>query len=220
MCGRYTIAKPEKIVVAFEPELVAADVCKPRYNIAPMQAVPALGELEGKRTLMNCQWGLVPTWADDPATGNHMINARAETVAEKPSFRGSFRHHRCLIPADGFYEWRNTGSGKQPFYFQVDHGELFAFAGLYSVWTGKGEESFLLSCAIITTSANSLMRDVHDRMPVILPSERWKEWISATSQDTKRLQEWLEPFDASRMTVRQVSTYVNSPAHDSPECIA
>ena len=220
MCGRYTLAKPEKIVVTFQPEIVDADIRHPRYNIAPMQAVPALGVHEGKRILMNCQWGLVPFWADDPSIGNRMINARAEGVASKPSFKASFRHHRCLLPADGFYEWQKGASAKQPFYIQPSSEDYFAFAGLYSIWTGRSGENYLVSCAIITTSANSLMREIHDRMPVILPRNLWQDWISPTVDDVKRLQELLVPLDSSLMTMRPVSKYVNSPANNTPECIA
>ena len=240
MCGRYTITRPERIAVEFEPAVVNADLDRPRYNIAPMQKVPALAIRADKRVLLDCQWGFVPHWATDPAIGSRMINARAETAADKPAFRHAFRHNRCLIPADGFYEWREADDGKQPMYIQVGSGDLFAFAGLYSVWPGdrvaesgvahaasSGEEpptglpaGKTASCVIITTEPNDLLRPIHNRMPVILPRAAWSRWSDPAFTDREALCELLRPFEAGSMSTRSVSRRVNSPTNDDPACIA
>lgn len=219
MCGRYTIAKPERIVAVFEPDLMLADADRPRFNIAPMQKVPVVMREEGQSVVRDCQWGLVPSWAKDPEEGNRMINARAESVAVKPSFRESFRKHRCLIPFDGFYEWRRIPDGrKQPMYIRVDKGAMLAFAGLYARWTSG--KSSLLSCTIITTEANEKLKPIHDRMPVILPSSDWQRWTDSALEDRDALETMLKAFDGQRMDAFEVSTTVNSPAHDSPACIS
>jgi putative SOS response-associated peptidase YedK len=214
MCGRYTIAKPELIVIAFEPEARAAEIDGPRYNIAPMQSVPIIATLDGNRTLTDCQWGFVPHWAKDPEIANRMINARGETVAEKPSFRSAFSSHRCLIPADGFYEWQKTAEGKQPIYFRVDDGDMFAFAGLYSRW-----QDSLLTCIIITTEPNELVKPIHLRMPVILPRDHWGAWMDPQMTDKDALKDMLRPFDAKRLSATPVSKRVNSPANDDEGCV-
>ena len=226
MCGRYTIAKPERIIVAFEPVAGNCESGKPRYNISPMQKVPAVLVRDERRALAECQWGFVPHWAEDPAVGNRMINARSETLAEKPSFRTAFAHGRCLIPADGFYEWQRIGSEKRPHYIRMVDGSLFAFAGLYSVWkggpakSGGGAADSLLSCCIVTTSANDLMRPIHDRMPVILAKGCWDPWIDPANTDVAALKAMFRPFDPGLMTEYPVSRHVNSPANDDDRCIA
>jgi putative SOS response-associated peptidase YedK len=170
MCGRYTIRQPQRLIDKLFPKKVQADLSRPRYNIAPTQNVPTLFLLGGQRVLKDLRWGLVPSWADDPAIGNRMINARAETIRAKPAFRSAFGKRRCLIPADGFYEWQKLKDGKQPMYVRVDEGQPFAFAGLYELWHPGGDNG-LMSRTIITTGPNELMKPIHDRMPVILPEE-------------------------------------------------
>src|SRR5215216_4713323 len=168
MCGRYTLRTPvDTLAEAFEIEEYPSSIT-PSYNIAPTQEVAAVVEEDEKRKLEMLRWGLIPSWAKDPAIGNKMINARAETVAEKPSFRSAFKVRRCLILADGFYEWQKTDNGKQPYYIKMQDGSPFAFAGLWEIWQ-NGEE--IRSATIITTDANDLMNEIHHRMPVILPPE-------------------------------------------------
>jgi putative SOS response-associated peptidase YedK len=160
----------------------------------------------------------VPSWAKDESIGARMINARGETVAEKPSFRAAAKGRRCLIPASGFYEWVKTSDGKQPHFVHFADARPFAFAGLWERWT-RGAEP-LDSCTIITTSPNQLLAELHDRMPVILPPERWNEWLAARPLSAERLAEFLVPHPAEEMEAYPVSTHVNRPANDGPECIA
>jgi putative SOS response-associated peptidase YedK len=164
------------------------------------------------------QWGLVPSWAKDPSIGARMINARSETAADKPSYRAAFRRRRCLIPADGFYEWAQRPRGpKQPVRFTVGDGEPFAFAGLWEQWASP--DGALESCTILTTAANALVARVHDRMPVILPPEAYDRWLHTGETEARSLLELLRPIDPRRMTARPVSTTVNSPRNETPECI-
>lgn len=213
-----TISEPERIVEKFRADVNKATLDAPRYNVVPSQKLPALIIGEGKRILGDLQWGLVPSWAKDPAVGNRMINARAETVAEKPSFRSAFKKRRCLIGSDGFYEWQRASGAKQPYHIRVDDGAAFAFAGLYEIWKRADGEK-LSTCTIITTTPNETMKPIHHRMPVILDEDAWADWLAPENEDTPALQALLRPFDASRMQASKVSTYVNSPAHDDPKCI-
>lgn len=220
MCGRYTIAKPARVVAVFEPRVIKSDVSRPRYNIAPMQQVPVITGTGRERVLQDCQWGLVPDWAREPAIGSRMINARSETAAIKPAFRTAFRQNRCLIPADGFYEWRKAPSGKQPFRICADDAEPFAIAGLYSSWSGNGSSPAISSCIILTREADAFMAKVHDRMPVILPYRLWDAWADTSPTTVEALQQILaEPFDR-KLAMTRVSLLVNSPANDSERCIA
>src|SRR4028118_1661418 len=174
MCGRYTLKTPLSVLTErFDIEDAPSSVT-PSYNIAPTQRVATVLSENGKRKLEMLRWGLIPSWADDPEIGNRTINARAETVAEKPSYRKAFKTSRCLILADGFYEWQKTDSGKQPFHIRMEAGSPFAFAGLWEIWD-KGEE--IRSCTIITTDANDLVGEVHNRMPVILHAEDYEMWL-------------------------------------------
>lgn len=218
MCARFTIRKVKKLVGRLEPIKVEADLNHPRYNVAPSQNVPVCLIRDEQRVIMELRWGLIPSWADDPAIGNRLINARAETLDAKPSFRHAFRRRRCLVLADGFYEWQNTETGKYPIYIQVDQGEPFAFAGLYERWERQGQNP-IMSCTIITTASNELMKPIHDRMPAILPEERYEQWIDPAITDTAELQGLLKAIDADRMNAFPVSRYVNSPAHDDEQCI-
>jgi putative SOS response-associated peptidase YedK len=218
MCGRFTLrTAPAELVEIFrllrEPELA------PRYNIAPTQKVAVVRPAEGAaRELTLMHWGLIPSWSKDPKMGARLINARGETVADKPSFRSAFKRRRCLIPADGFYEWAQTdGNTKQPLLIGLKNGSPFAFAGLWEHWEGEGRP--VESCTIITTHANELLRPIHDRMPVILPEERYDAWLDSDNDGRERLQEFLVPFPADELAFVAVSTAVNNPRNDSPDCV-
>jgi putative SOS response-associated peptidase YedK len=198
----------------------APDELEPRYNIAPTQSIAVVRQFEdGLRSCDLLRWGLIPSWAKDPAIGNRTINARAETVAEKPAFRAAFRRRRCLVLADGFFEWRKEGK-KQPYYIRMRDEGPFAFAGLWERWAPGAEDSALETCNLITTDANELMRDMHDRMPVILPREDYGTWLDPAIQDTQQLLALLQPYKSEAMIANPVSTRVNNPKHDDAECIA
>ena len=212
MCGRYTLRSRGKAkfygVPATELPLLAA-----RYNIAPTQDVPVIIERPNGRKVELLQWGLVPSWSKD-ASG--FINARAETIESKPSFAESFLRRRCLIPADGFYEWEPRGKWKQPFFFQLKDESPFAFAGIWDRWLGADRS--LTSCAIVTTTANELLMTVHDRMPVILAEEAQEKWLAADT-DPRELKELLTPFPAFEMKSFPVSSQVNSASVDEPQLV-
>ncbi len=176
------------------------------------------GSDETKRVIDVFTWGLVPVWAKDPSIGARLINARSETVEEKPSFRGSFKNSRCLIIADGFYEWRRVGAGKQPYLIRLKSREPFGFGGLWSHWTGP-DGSEISSCAILTTSPNAVMKPIHDRMPVIIPKDRIGEWLDHNRYDPRQLSDFFRPYPDDELETYPVSTLVNSPANDSPACI-
>jgi putative SOS response-associated peptidase YedK len=182
MCGRFAFYSPAEATAAL---FGASDVpvVRPRYNIAPTQTIPAVRVgSEAAREVALLRWGLVPFWAKDPSIGNRMINARAETVAEKPSFRAAYRKRRCLILADGFYEWRKEADGKTPYFISLASGEPFAFAGLWEDWHAKDSDDSVQSTAIITTSASEFMRQIHDRMPVVLQHEAADRWLDGDDQ--------------------------------------
>jgi putative SOS response-associated peptidase YedK len=192
---------------------------KPRYNIAPSQSVLAvIGDETGNRGGM-LRWGLIPSWAKDAAIGNRMINARAETVAEKPSFRRALQKRRCLILADGFYEWRQEGKKKTPLFITLASHEPFAFAGLWETWRPPDGEA-IHSCTIITTTPNTLMESIHNRMPVILTREAETAWLDRTMTEPERLLPLLVPYSETLMDAYEVALTVNSPKNDSPACIA
>jgi len=220
MCGRFTLRASAKDFVEVFGCPPAEDHSHSLFNIAPSQLVTAIRTSAGSRAraAARLRWGLIPSWADDPAIGNRMINARAETVATKPAFRHAFRRRRCLIAADGFYEWRRDGRRKQPFYISLADGRPFAFAGLWDQWKQGGEP--IESCTIITTEANDLVHPIHDRMPVILSRESYDTWLDPTIEDVERLASLLKPYPAQEMQAYPVSTLVNAPANDLPECIA
>ncbi|MGC1309933.1 MAG: SOS response-associated peptidase [Phormidesmis sp.] len=216
MCGRYTQTKSgEAIARTFN--LKEQPDPQPRYNIAPTQPVSAIAQPGADREYRMFQWGLVPSWAKDPSIGNRMINARAETVAEKPSFRAPFKRRRCLILADGFYEWKREGKQKQPYYIQVGQ-DLFGFAGLWEKWE-SGDGSYLETCTILTTAPNELMETIHNRMPVIVHPEDYDLWLDPDLQDGRHLQHLLRPYEAEAMALYPVSNTVNSPRNETPECI-
>ncbi len=216
MCGRYTLtANPKTLQAEFGipvPENLA-----PRYNIAPTQPVPVIVAENGAPRLDVFRWGLIPSWAKDPRIGNKLINARAETIAEKPSFRAAFRRRRCLIPADGFFEWQRTSRGKQPLFIHFKNRRPFAFAGLWEQWLSP-DGSEILSCTIITTAPNELLKNIHNRMPVILPAESRNLWLDE-SQPPQNLLSLLKPYPAPEMAFYPVSKLVNSPANDNLACV-
>ena len=217
MCGRFVRKTP--IDVLLEWFEVEKDECAlaPSYNIAPSQEIAAIID-DGARKLVCLRWGLIPFWAKDPAIGNRMINARSETVADKPSFRTALRKQRCLIPADGYYEWRKDSAVKIPVYFTLKSGEPFAMAGLYEQWLSpEGEE--IRTCTIITTEANEMAEQVHHRMPVIVPRQQQALWLDPGVQESDKLKAILQPYPAEAMTCYEVSRLVNSPKNNSPACI-
>jgi putative SOS response-associated peptidase YedK len=218
MCGRFTLSQPaEAIAAVFQVNEVPT--LEPRYNIAPTQRVPTvLQKAGGDRQFQMLRWGLIPSWAKDLAMGAKLINARGETVAEKPSFRSAFRHRRCLIIADGFYEWQRQEGKKQPFYFRVQNGQPFAFAGLWEHWQ-EPEGEAIESCTIVTTEANKLLQPIHDRMPVILDPKDYDLWLDPAFQKPEHLKQLLQPLSSEAMTSYPVSTKVNNPANNTPECV-
>ena len=202
MCGRFTLRSPGRIdfdLKRYAPPSLFA----PRFNIAPSQAVLTVMSDGGERTLIPARWGLIPSWSKEP---KGIINARSETLNEKPSFSESFERRRCLIPADGFYEWENSRKSRQPYYFQMKDEELFYFAGIWDQWR-RGDES-ITSCAIITTTPNELLETIHDRMPVILPAETHPAWFARDIRPTALLS-LLNPFPATVMKSHPVSRQVN-----------
>lgn len=221
MCGRFTNkAKPEQIKTEFKVGTKNPDIFQPRYNIAPTQMIDVVFEPETERIISQLRWGLVPSWAKEAPTSKILINARAETLTEKPSFREAFKSRRCIIPATGFYEWQKKGTGaKQPFYFYLKDKEVFGFAGLWEEWLDKQTGEMLETCTIITTEANEVLKPVHERMPVILKPENYDEWLDAKVKDTDRLQELLKPYFAKEMDSHPVSKSVNIPESNSAELI-
>ena len=218
MCGRYSLKTPqERIGQYFQLGRLAE--LRPRYNIAPSQPVPIVRASEATdREMIHVHWGLIPKWSKDPAVGNRMINARSETAAEKPSFREAMRYRRCLVPADGFYEWQKQRTGKQPYHIVMADGDPFAFAGLWEHWQGPdGEE--IESCAILTPVPNRLMADIHLRMPAILPKDDYEAWLDPTTQAADRVQPLLRPYPEELMKAYPVSRRVNSPENDDAACI-
>jgi putative SOS response-associated peptidase YedK len=215
MCGRFSFS-PNEIIIEERFDLeIEEGTYKPRYNCSPSQNLAVISNSDpGKLSFY--RWGLIPFWAQDMSIGNRMINAKAETILEKTSFKNPFRHKRCLVPGDGFYEWKKEFSGKTPYRIVMkDHG-LFAMAGIWDSWKDK-EGRMINSFAIITTAANLIMQPIHNRMPVILPPEYEKEWLYG--QDTYTLQQLLKPYPSKLMEAYPVSSLVNSPLNDSPEVI-
>jgi putative SOS response-associated peptidase YedK len=216
MCGRFTLTvTPEALAQAFDLDSIPADF-PPRYNIAPSQPIAAILKTpeHPERHLQLLRWGLIPSWAKDPAIGNRLINARAESLAEKPSFRAAFKRRRCLIPSTGFYEWQKRSSGKQPYFIGLRDSQPFAFAGLWETWED------ISTATIITTDANPLLQPIHERMPVILRPQDYDLWLDPHNQNPAELQTLLKPFPAADMAAYPIGNQVNNPAHDGPDCIA
>ncbi|MHC5024335.1 MAG: SOS response-associated peptidase [Planctomycetota bacterium] len=220
MCGRYALTTPPDVLAALFG-LTKGPAMKPRYNIAPTQIVPIVRAGEaGGREMVVVRWGLIPSWAKDPAIGNRMINARSESAATKPAFRSAFRHRRCLVPADGFYEWRKLDSGKQPYLIRRADGEPMALAGLWESWTNKTDaDETIESCTVLTTDANETLSDLHDRMPVILEPESFDAWLDPEQQDAAALTAMLEPAAAGILAFHPVSRRVNSPKNDDAKLL-
>jgi len=219
MCGRFTLTvDPAELEDTFSnysfPQKFA-----PRFNIAPSQPVLAIPNNESFKADFFL-WGLIPMWAKDPSIGSRLINARSETLAEKPAFRGSYRHKRCLILADGFYEWQSVAGKrtKVPYYIHMKNRKIFAMAGLWDHWENSAGSS-ISTCTIITTTPNELMESIHDRMPVILHPKDYSRWISPTPQTPENLQLLLKPYPAHEMSAYKVSTLVNKATNDQPELV-
>jgi putative SOS response-associated peptidase YedK len=217
MCGRFTMTASREALTELFPLFDLPAEVAPRYNVAPSQGVLAARVAPGtdKSEIVTLKWGLVPFWADGPAIGNRMINARAETAPDKPAFRAAFRQRHCLILADGFYEWRPAGKHKQPYLFRLRDGRAFAFAGLWERWARDDE--VVESCTILTTAANDLVRPVHERMPVIVAPADCDAWLDPKSA---RGRELLRPYPAEAMTALPVGTRVNNPKFDDAGCVA
>ncbi|MHC4821941.1 MAG: SOS response-associated peptidase [Planctomycetota bacterium] len=217
MCGRFTLLRqPQTLRALFKCQGLGSGIIA-RYNIAPTQKIIALPNLK-RKALKEMRWGLVPSWAKEASIGNRMINARSETLAEKPSFKDAYRKRRCLVFADGFYEWMKTPDGKQPIYITHRKGMLLTFAGLWDTWTSPDGE-VIESCTIITTTPNELVSQYHDRMPVILAPDDRAAWLDPKEKEPDELQGLLKPFADGELKAWPVSTMVNSPAMDVAQCI-
>lgn len=223
MCGRFTLTTTdgETLRATFNLDGIPIDL-SPRYNIAPTQNIATIIHDDGapQNTLVRMCWGLIPSWAKDPSIGSRMINARAETVAEKPSFRAAFKRRRCLIPADGFYEWQAQPDGpKVPLYITLQDHALFGFAGLWEVWKDPASGELIHSCTIITTDANERVAPIHNRMPVILRPDTYAIWLDNTEDDTALLQDLLRPYASEAMSAYPVSREVNRAGNEGPHLI-
>jgi len=227
MCGRFTLRTPATVLI--EQFQLSVDrgrqlaPFEPRYNIAPAQDVVVVRVMEegGPRDAAALRWGLIPSWAKEPQGGPPMINARSETLAEKPTFRTAFRRRRCLIPADGFYEWQSAGAGrgkKQPFYVHFRDDRPFAFAGLWEKWSA--DPLTIESCTIVTTSASPALESLHERMPVILDPSDYDQWLDPAAQEPSAVAHLLVPCTDQELIAEPVSTHVNRVANDDPHCVA
>jgi len=218
MCGRYLLISPVEAMRRLF-DVGGFLNLPPRYNIAPTQEAPVVRlERDGGRELVPLRWGLIPSWVKDPSIGNRLINARGDTVADKPAFRTAFRQRRCLVPADGFYEWQARPGGKQPYRIGLADDGLFAFAGLWEWWKSREGES-LETYTIITTDANDLLRPIHGRMPVIIDEGDHARWLDPKTAPAAA-KELLNPFPSERMRAVPVSRRVNNVRNDDPDCIA
>jgi len=216
MCGRYRLSRRKQIIAEHFDATPFDDDWEPRYNIAPTQPIPVIRQSNSTRELSLLRWGLIPSWATDPSIGFKTINARSETITLTTSFRDPFRTQRCLIPADGFYEWVRSRKAKQPYCFEVGEGEISAFAGLWDRWIDpQGKQ--IGSCTIITTRPNVHLADIHDRMPAILPSSAYASWLNPAMRDSRVALGWLVPY-AGAMRRYPVSTRINQVQNDDAEC--
>ena len=219
MCGRYTLKTPiERLSEKFQfPEIIPL---KPRYNIAPSQSVAVVRLLpdDTDRKLARLRWGLLPAWVKDPTKVQQPINAKAETAAEKPMFRDAFKRRRCLVPADGFYEWKQDGGRKQPVYIHMKDGEPFAIAGLWEHWEGQ-DGQVIESCTLLTTEPNDVLAPIHNRMPVILDPKDYARWLDPDVQEVSQLKRLLQPYPPEAMTYFPVNLRVNNPRNDDALCI-
>ena len=220
MCGRFTLRTPQNLLVQ-QFLLDIAPNWQPRYNIAPTQPLLAVRKAlnDPQRHVALLRWGLVPSWADDLAIGNRMLNARAEGIAEKPSFRSAIKKRRCLILADGYYEWQKQGKLKQPYYIRMQDERPFAFAGLWESWHPPSGAT-IETCTIITTQSNELTRPIHDRMPVILDAADYDRWLDPQYFEREEILKLLVPYDSPLMKLDPVSTHVNNVRNEDAECLA
>lgn len=217
MCGRFSLVTDIEHLHAYYNLVNAEQFGGPRFNIAPSQQVAAIISVDGEWHLEYFQWGLIPHWAKEKRHKYSTINARAETVESKPAYRHAYRHHRCLIPADGFYEWQGPEGHKKPWRIEPDNrNELFSFAGLWDVWEGEGE--VLRSCTIIVGEANTQVNPIHDRMPLILPKDAWEEWLNPNTP-LDNLCHITAHVSQEPMQIYRVDSYVNNPQHDDPRCL-
>ena len=229
MCGRFTLTcNPESLYKKFHDQQLQMEF-SPRYNIAPTQDVAVIAntqdDVETNRDIGKVDffhWGLIPSWAKDAKIGNRMINARSETLTEKPSFRNAYKHRRCLILADGYYEWQEVPGEKlkQPVYIRLKSQNPFAFAGLWEEWKANWMDKPLRSCTIITCPPNRFLGEIHHRMPVILPQDTYAQWLAPGEQSPEKLRSLLVPYPGAEMEAYPVSRLVNRPTNDSPQCIA
>jgi putative SOS response-associated peptidase YedK len=219
MCGRYRLSRRKQLIEEYFGSAPWDDDWSPRYNIAPTQPVPVVRQhpKEPIRQISLMKWGLIPSWAKDPSIATGTINAKSETAATKPAFRDPLRFRRCLIPANGFYEWKRAGSSKQPYCFEVREGELFAFAGLWDGWKNP-EGQWIKTCSILTTIPNAVTSTVHDRMPVILDPDSYDLWLDPGMTNVQVISELLKPFDARMMRCYPVSGRINHVVNDDEEC--
>ena len=220
MCGRFVQSNAIETILK-RYRIISDQILNkgPRFNIAPTQPVPVILKEEDQTRCESMRWGLVPHWASADHTGPPLINARAETVAEKPSFKTPFRRHRCLIPASGFYEWKRNGTQKTPYYIQPANEQPICFAGLWDRWD-KQDGSILHSFSIITTTANEIVKPIHDRMPVILNEPDEALWLNTQEHNPDHLKALLKPYPATLMKAHAVTPLINSVQHDSPDCLA
>jgi putative SOS response-associated peptidase YedK len=219
MCGRFVgFTSLEALKEQFPIDVAHVDVVA-SYNVAPSQEILAIACYEGKNHLVRFHWGLVPSWAKDVSIGNKLINARSETIATKPSFRSAFKRRRCLIPANGFYEWKKTNGAKQPVFLTLPHGKPFAFAGLWETWHDKEKETVYRSCTIITREASASMMPIHHRMPVILKPAAFDAWLNPENRDVESLQEIIQNQIHTELKAVPVSKQVNSVKNNRPENI-
>ncbi|MHC1699319.1 MAG: SOS response-associated peptidase [Geobacteraceae bacterium] len=217
MCGRFTFAISPELLTEIFGITILADLPR-RYNIAPTQQVLAVRTTDQGRQASFMRWGLIPSWAKDPAIGRRMINARCESVHEKPAFRHAIRYRRCIIPAGGFYEWQEEGGKKHPLYVRLKDDALMAFAGIWEHWKDP-EGQIIETCAILTTTSNELIQPLHDRMPVILRPEAYDLWLDPATTNPEKLQPLYQPFPTDLMEMYPVSTLVNSPRNDFLDCV-
>ena len=238
MCGRFvTASSPALLAERFDVDDVLVETSEPDYNVAPRAQVMIVRQREDRRVLSRVRWGLVPSWAKDPSVGDRMINARAEGIADKPAYRRALARRRCIIPADGFYEWQVVGPpktpkgrpAKQPMFIHRRDGEPMAFAGLWEVWKlpegaapvdGTDDEGWLRSTTIVTTRANELLTPLHDRMPVLLPESAWARWLDPAQRDVTAVEELLVPAPDDELEFWPVSSLVSNADNNGPELVA
>lgn len=221
MCGRFSLTANAAELQAAFPEFTLPHQIQPRFNIAPSQPIAVIPN-DGRNTADFFVWGLIPSWAKEISIGSKLINARAETLSEKPSFRAAFRRRRCLILADGFYEWQkppgNSKQPKTPYFIHLEGHAPFGMAGLWEIWQSP-DGSEIRSCTIITTEPNALIAPLHSRMPVILPRAAWQTWLNPAEQHPETLAPLLRPYPAGQMHAYPVSQRVNAPTYDAPDCL-